>query len=62
MHTSKRYMNLVSKKFPYFKTLELTTGSCLVCQEIWFRYLFISSSITKVGHLFVNQVSAVALP
>ena len=64
MHTSNCYMKLVSK-FPYIKTLELTSGcgSCLSSDMVLisFIFLYISSAVTKVGRLFVNQISAAAL-
>ena len=36
-------------------------GRGLVCQAIWFSYLFILGAVSKVGRLFVNQIIAVAL-
>ena len=63
MHTSNRYMNVIwSRKFPYIKTLELTSGSwsCL-SSDMVLIFFFISSAVTKVERLFVNQISAAVL-
>ena len=50
------------KSFPTFKHENSQVGHGLICQAIWFWYLFISSTRTKVGCLFVNtQTGAAAL-
>ena len=64
-HLELLYESSFEIKFPHIKTLELTCGcgSCLLSDMVLmsFLFLYISSAVTKVGGLFINQISAAAL-
>ena len=42
------------KSFPAAKLENSPAGRGPISQAIWFRYLFVSSAVTKVWRLFVN--------
>ena len=63
---TKEMQVLYEPGFTSFPTLKLKNsrdGRGLISQSIWFLYLFISSTVTKVGRLFVNtqKISVSAL-